>query len=77
MISRHGTFYIDCSRYLRVGGSTIIHYHIPETTTSARLDITNTKGQLVKPLRLIGSLGQVNLNTSMLASGIYNYTLYV
>jgi trimeric autotransporter adhesin len=58
-------------------GTTTIRYHIPETVTSVVLNITNVKGQLVKTMTLISGSGQVNLNTSMLAAGTYNYTLYV
>jgi Chaperone of endosialidase/Secretion system C-terminal sorting domain len=61
-----------------VNGTTIIRYHIPQTSTSAILNITDAKGQLVKTLSVTNSgSGQVNVNTSMLASGTYNYTLYV
>lgn len=61
-----------------VNGTTTIRYYIPESSTSASIHVTNAKGQLVKTLA-IGNMGtgQVSLNTSMLASGTYNYTLYV
>ena len=61
-----------------VSGTTAIRYHIAETATAARLDITNTKGQVVKTISLGNKgIGQLNLNTSALAAGTYNYTLYV
>jgi hypothetical protein len=61
-----------------VSGTTIIRYRIPEQSTSARLTLTNAKGQVVKTLSLGNrGLGQVSLSTSALAAGTYNYTLYV
>jgi hypothetical protein len=61
-----------------VSSSATIRYHIPESVSSARLDITNAKGQLVKTIT-IGSrgTGQIQLNIQAFASGTYNYTLYV
>jgi hypothetical protein len=61
-----------------VRSTTTIRYSIPEHSTSARLTLTNTKGQVVKTIGLSNrGIGQVNLNTSSLSSGTYNYTLYV
>jgi hypothetical protein len=61
-----------------VSGTTSIRYHIPETSTSARLTLTNAKGQVVKTINLSSrGAGLVNLTTSMLAAGTYNYTLHV
>jgi hypothetical protein len=61
-----------------VRSTTSIRYHIPETSTSAILNITNAKGQIVKTITLSNrGAGQINLNTQGLASGAYNYTLYV
>jgi flagellar hook assembly protein FlgD len=61
-----------------VNGTTTIRYHVPENTTSARLTITNAKGQVVKTISLSNrGNGQVNVNKSMLAAGTYHYTLYV
>jgi hypothetical protein len=60
-----------------VGSTTSIRYFIPETSTSARLDLTNAKGLVVKSMNLNRGTGQLNLNTQALASGTYNYTLYV
>jgi hypothetical protein len=61
-----------------VRGTTTIRYHVPESSTSALLNLTNAKGELVKTMSLNRSgSGQVTLNTGMLASGTYNYTLYV
>jgi hypothetical protein len=61
-----------------VNGSTVIRYSIPETSTLARLVLTNAKGQVVKAVSLgNGGAGQVNLTTSMLATGIYTYSFWV
>jgi hypothetical protein len=60
-----------------VRGSTIIRYHLPETSVSARLTVTNAKGQVVKTISIINKgTGQVNFDASMLAAGTYHYTLY-
>jgi hypothetical protein len=61
-----------------VNGTTNIRYHVPETNTSARLTLTNAKGQVVKTMMLNNrGTGQLNLNTQGLAAGTYHYTLYV
>jgi hypothetical protein len=61
-----------------VNGSTVIRYRIPETSTSARLILTNAKGQIVKMVNINNKgTGQLSLNTISLAAGTYNYTLYV
>ncbi len=72
------------SAYLEVNtpnpskGSTIIRYHIPNDNASATVAITDIKGSLVKSITLNSrGSGQVTLNTSTLADGSYNYTLYV
>jgi len=61
-----------------VAGNTTIRYQIPVTATSAKVAITNIKGQLIKAIT-IGSMGagQVNFNSATLASGTYNYSLWV
>jgi hypothetical protein len=61
-----------------VSGTATIRYHVPENTTSARLTITNAKGQVVKTISLGNrGAGQANVDISMLAAGTYHYTLYV
>jgi trimeric autotransporter adhesin len=61
-----------------VSATTLIRYSIPGASTSARLDITNAKGQLLKTISLGNrGTGQINFNSQALASGTYNYTLYV
>jgi hypothetical protein len=61
-----------------VYGTTTIRYSIPETSTSARLILTNAKGQVLKTVGLTnGGTSQLSLNTTGLAAGTYNYSLYV
>ncbi|HVG16688.1 MAG TPA: T9SS type A sorting domain-containing protein, partial [Chitinophagaceae bacterium] len=58
--------------------STIIRYHIPDNAASARLVITNMKGQVMKTTVLNGKGdGQVTLNAGTLAAGSYNYSLWI
>jgi hypothetical protein len=59
-------------------GTTTMRYHVPENSTSARLTLTNSKGQVVKTISLNNrGTGQLSLNTTGLAAGTYNYILYV
>ncbi|HUP13571.1 MAG TPA: T9SS type A sorting domain-containing protein, partial [Niastella sp.] len=58
-------------------GTTVIRYSVPSNAGSAKLNITNAKGQVVKTITLNRGTGQVNVNTATLAAGTYNYTLYV
>ncbi|HSB91830.1 MAG TPA: tail fiber domain-containing protein, partial [Flavitalea sp.] len=61
-----------------VHGHTLIRYTIPQTTSDAYLSITNVNGQLIKTVTISNKgYGQLNLDTSPLASGTYNYTLYI
>jgi hypothetical protein len=60
------------------GTATTIRYHLPTAATSARLTLTNTKGQVVKTMMLGNrGTGQISLNTQALSAGTYHYTLYV
>jgi trimeric autotransporter adhesin len=60
------------------GGTTIIRYQVPQTSHSARLTLTNAKGQLVQTINISSKgAGQVTVNTSLLATGTYNYTLWM
>lgn len=58
--------------------TTLIRYSAPNGTSSAKLTLTNTKGQVLKEINLVNKgTGQVNLNTSALPPGVYNYTLWI
>ncbi len=70
--------YLEQSSPNPVRGTTIIRYQVPTSSASARLTITNSKGQMVKTISIINKgAGQVNFNTAMLAAGTYSYTLWV
>lgn len=58
-------------------GTTVIRYQLPEAATAATLILVNQKGQTLKTIALTSrGAGQVNLNTSELASGVYTCTLW-
>ena len=59
-------------------GTTIIRYYLPESSGSAKITITNIKGQLLKSIALNGKgRGQINLSANTLAAGSYTYSLWV
>jgi hypothetical protein len=59
-------------------GTTTIRYSVPEGTTSAKLTLTNSKGQTLKEVSLTGrGTGHVNLNTAALPAGLYTYALWI
>ncbi|HTE30857.1 MAG TPA: tail fiber domain-containing protein [Chryseolinea sp.] len=71
------TAYLEQNAPNPVNGTTIIRYHLPESTQSAVLNITNGQGQLMKIMTLNIGSGQARINTSAFAAGTYNYTLTV
>ena len=61
-----------------VRNNTLIHCYIPESTSNAKLTLTNAKGQIIRTIILTNrGSANVNLDASMLAAGTYNYALYV
>lgn len=61
-----------------VHGNTIIRYQVPPGAAGTYLTLTNMQGQVIKSITLNGrGQGQVTINTTSLAVGVYNYTLYV
>lgn len=59
-------------------GITNIRYHIPATVSSARIQLSNMKGQVVKTYALSKREGgQLTINSTTLAAGTYTCTLYV
>jgi hypothetical protein len=59
-------------------GNTIIRYHLPEGTSNARVVISDMKGQVIKSIDLNSKGdGQLTLNTTGLAAGTYNYSLWI
>lgn len=71
------TAYLEQNSPNPVNGNTIIRYHLPESTQSAVLNITNAQGQLMKTMTLNIGSGQARINTNAFAAGTYNYTLTV
>ena len=59
-----------------VSNSTRIQYNIPSNNTTAQLLLTDNAGRTVKTIQLTSS-GFINLNTSRLSSGTYNYSLLI
>jgi hypothetical protein len=56
--------------------TTTIGYFIPDGTSSARIMITDTKGQQLKVFNVSGD-GSVNFSAGTLAAGTYSYSLVV
>ena len=58
--------------------NTIIRYFLPDEFSSASVVISDMKGKIIKTisLRTKGS-GQININTALLTSGTYSYSLLI
>jgi trimeric autotransporter adhesin len=57
---------------------TTISYTLPQTFTSALINITDNSGRLVKRMTLTGKgKGTINIDASAFSSGTYNYSLIV
>ena len=58
-------------------GNTIIYYHLPQNTGTAKIVITNINGGVIKIMALTGKGdGQIIFNTGTLAAGSYTYSLW-
>jgi hypothetical protein len=58
--------------------TTTINYTLPQTYTVAIIGITDKSGKLVKEVNVSGKgNGSLTLDASILAIGVYNYSLYV
>jgi hypothetical protein len=58
--------------------TTTIGYSLPNKFSSAQIVITDKNGKTLKAINISGAgKGQVNVDASVLASGAYNYALYV
>lgn len=84
LLTDNGNTITSTSSYLEqnspnpVTSTTTIRYHVPESPASAKLIITNAKGQVAKSVAIATKgAGQVTLDATLLASGTYNYTLWV
>jgi hypothetical protein len=60
------------------GHSTVIRFTIPEDAANAQLTITNESGKIIQQFSdLTTGESEVELSTTSLSSGTYQYTLYV
>ena len=58
--------------------ATTINYNLPQQFSSAKIIVTDKSGKVLKEVNLSGSgKGSLNIDASMLASGAYQYSLYV
>ncbi|HVX25824.1 MAG TPA: tail fiber domain-containing protein [Parafilimonas sp.] len=57
--------------------STSINYSLPVKYSSAKIIITDKIGNASKTISLSNNKGSVNIDASMLSSGVYQYSLYV
>jgi hypothetical protein len=58
--------------------STTIHYTLPQKFSAAQIVISDNAGKVLKQLHISGAgKGTLNVNTSMLTSGTYNYSLII
>jgi hypothetical protein len=59
-------------------GSTVIGYHLPQSTTNAEVIVSDLTGSVIRSISLTGNGdGQITLSAGSLASGSYFYTLLV
>ena len=57
--------------------NTVIRYYLPDNTGRAQIKITDIKGSTIKVYNASAAQGSLNISTSELPAGTYNYTLYV
>jgi hypothetical protein len=58
--------------------STIIRYFLPDEVSSASVVISDMKGKIIKTISLkTKGSGQININTALLTSGTYSYSLLI
>jgi hypothetical protein len=58
--------------------TTIINYTLPQQKIRAKIMVTDKAGKVLKEINLSGSgKGSVQVDASVLASGAYNYSLYI
>jgi hypothetical protein len=71
------TAYLEQNTPNPVSGSTTIRYHMPAETRTAILSLTDSKGGMIKFVKLNSGSGQERFDTNGLAAGTYNITLVV
>lgn len=57
--------------------STIIKYHVPQSSGTAQIVITNQKGQVIKNIAINKGEGQANINAGTLPPATYIYSLLI
>lgn len=58
--------------------STVIAYELPSNAPSSHILITDASGREIRRIRITnGARGNIEVNTSTLAAGIYNYSLVI
>jgi hypothetical protein len=57
--------------------STTITYSLPAKFTSAQIIVTDKNGKEIKAINISGNKGNVKVDASTLASGAYQYSLYI
>ena len=59
-------------------GTTSIGYYLPQKFSSAKIIVTDNNGRTLQQLNLsTPGKGTIHVNVSAMASGTYNYSLYV
>lgn len=58
--------------------TTLINYELPQNYSSAKIIITDNSGRTLKEVNISGSgKGSLKIDASTMASGAYNYSLYI
>ena len=56
---------------------TLINYYVAADVGNAQIKVTDSKGSVIKIFTATKGNGQLNIKSGELASGTYNYTLYI
>jgi uncharacterized protein YhfF len=60
-----------------LNGNTVIKYFVPNDARNAQIVVTDIKGSMLKTYKVPTGEGQLIITKGELASGTYNYILYV
>lgn len=58
-------------------GKTTISYTLPANASTAEIVFTDNNGYSIKKVKVSGKTGSIDVNTSALSSGTYQYSLYI